>query len=345
MSKDNEELLRRVIQSDWDEPKETGPAQQELANHFDHRRKRLLLYTAIYVIVGLVFILAGLRLLSVATDTKAMITGGLLAAIGFYIEVLIKLWYWIVDSRLTVLREVRQLRLELAAERTGEAVDLDAPSAQPPSSFLQRTSLRTLGRIAKAAIVAIAIFGVFIVNNGYFESMARQYMQLGYVASQHDTWTLSEGPDATVETVLYLEGWPSNRKTMEIELPYPEAVLEGVYYDFTGSELEFEQTGKHSYRVQLPPPSGWTQPTKLRFEWRVPMAALPRSEGGMYRIALKPLIPAQELRVDAVLEPGAPYRGISEKSGSEYTPFRATYPEARSNMGSCGLANPANTVE
>ena len=49
-----------------------------------------------------------------ASNTKAMLCWVIFFMIGFNSTILMKLWYWVVDARFKVLKEVKQLQLQVA---------------------------------------------------------------------------------------------------------------------------------------------------------------------------------------------------------------------------------------
>jgi hypothetical protein len=49
-----------------------------------------------------------------ANDTKAMLCWVIFFMIGFNSTILMKLWYWVVDTKLKVLKEMKQLQLQVA---------------------------------------------------------------------------------------------------------------------------------------------------------------------------------------------------------------------------------------
>lgn len=56
-----------------------------------------------------------------ASDTKAMLCWVIFFMIGFNSTILMKLWYWVVDARFKVLKEVKQLQLQVA-DLTGKGI-------------------------------------------------------------------------------------------------------------------------------------------------------------------------------------------------------------------------------
>jgi len=48
-----------------------------------------------------------------AVETKAMLCWVILFMIGFNSTILMKLWYWVCDTKLNVLKEMKQLQLQV----------------------------------------------------------------------------------------------------------------------------------------------------------------------------------------------------------------------------------------
>ena len=87
-----------------------------------------------------------------ATSTKAMVGFAVLLLVAYETTILVKLWYWIVNTKITLLKELRQWKLQMALS-----------SAASPLSAEAEPSSRNLGlsrgeRIAwLAALVAVCI--------------------------------------------------------------------------------------------------------------------------------------------------------------------------------------------
>ena len=81
------------------------------------RRARLVFWIFLLLSVGMMF--CGYFGLRSAVNTKEMIFWAILLIIGYNSTVLIKLWYWVVDAKLNILKETKQLQLQIA-ELTGK---------------------------------------------------------------------------------------------------------------------------------------------------------------------------------------------------------------------------------
>jgi hypothetical protein len=93
--------------------------REELVGKYDERLKTVerrtwwgILGTSVAALFGCAFIVPGMT-----GDGKILICawGMILLAIQF--QVLLKLWYWVVNAKLTVLKEIYDLRLQLLEDR------------------------------------------------------------------------------------------------------------------------------------------------------------------------------------------------------------------------------------
>ncbi len=83
----------------------------------DIRQARLVFW--IFFLLSIGMMVAGYIGLRSATDTRGMLSWVLFFMIGFNSTILMKLWYWIVDTKFNVLKEMKQLQLQIA-EQAGE---------------------------------------------------------------------------------------------------------------------------------------------------------------------------------------------------------------------------------
>jgi len=77
----------------------------------------------IFFVLSLGMMAGGYICLRFANDTKAMLCWVLLFMIGFNSTILMKLWYWVCDTKLNVLKEIKQLELQIA-----ECIGKESPS-------------------------------------------------------------------------------------------------------------------------------------------------------------------------------------------------------------------------
>ena len=68
----------------------------------------------IFFVLALGMMAGGYIGLRSAADTKSMLSWVIFFMIGFNSTILMKLWYWVVDTKLKVLKEMKQLQLQIA---------------------------------------------------------------------------------------------------------------------------------------------------------------------------------------------------------------------------------------
>jgi hypothetical protein len=121
---DIEKELKKILKADnsFDADKATV-RRKEIEQMIFHKYE--LDFFKLKVIFWILFVLslgmmAGgyIGLLS-ANETKAMLCWVLFFMIGFNSTILMKLWYWVVDTKLNVLKEMKQLQLQVT-ELTGK---------------------------------------------------------------------------------------------------------------------------------------------------------------------------------------------------------------------------------
>ena len=121
MSEFEHELMDLLERNGRFDKAKTEVLRLQIGKDFGRKKKRLLIWTWIWHAVGGVMIISGFSMLAAASSTKGMIEGGVLVLLGSNCLVVIKLWYWIVHTRLNVMREVKRLELQVSelATRTG----------------------------------------------------------------------------------------------------------------------------------------------------------------------------------------------------------------------------------
>ena len=77
----------------------------------------------IFFILCLGMMAGGYIGLRYAGDTKSMLSWVIFFMIGFNSTILMKLWYWVVDTKLNVLKEMKQLQLQITELKGKESHD------------------------------------------------------------------------------------------------------------------------------------------------------------------------------------------------------------------------------
>ena len=116
MSEFDRELSEALRSNGYLEPERAETLRREAVRMFDRKLKMVKWVTW----AGIAFFLgwqgAGLALLILAASTKLMILGAVAALLGGQGELLAKLWYWTVNTKLSLLKELKQLQLQVAEQ-------------------------------------------------------------------------------------------------------------------------------------------------------------------------------------------------------------------------------------
>jgi hypothetical protein len=97
------------------DPRKADALRRHVVTDFSRRLRKVERTAWVYVIgLSAVAVYAALRLLY-GGDTKELILFGVLAVIALEKLTVIKLWYWVMNNKLSVLKELRQLRLQMPA--------------------------------------------------------------------------------------------------------------------------------------------------------------------------------------------------------------------------------------
>ena len=81
------------------------------------QRARLVFWVFFLLCLGMM--VGGYIGLRYAGNTKEMLSWVIFFMIGFNSTILMKLWYWVVSTKLNILKEIKQLQLQIA-ELTGK---------------------------------------------------------------------------------------------------------------------------------------------------------------------------------------------------------------------------------
>jgi hypothetical protein len=132
-----------------------------------------------------------------ADDVRSWILWGVIFILAFETTVLIKLWYWVVNTKLGVLREVKLLRMDLAAQKGSlEALEaiarVESPTRVPGVSKLERAAWF-------GALIAVGL----LFGAGIGRQVDRHYRATGQLTSER-TITLGTDGKARVEATYEL---------------------------------------------------------------------------------------------------------------------------------------------
>jgi hypothetical protein len=159
------EITQALSENGEFDPEKADAVRAASVAHYDRAQKKAERHTLASLLLCVVFMAVGAVTMVYAGSTKAIIASALLVLIMFESTILMKLWYWIVQNMLRVLRDVRLLRIDLAGIPGAEG----AATAAPTTLETVRINRSRLGKWERVLwyipILLISMFaGVFVAN-------------------------------------------------------------------------------------------------------------------------------------------------------------------------------------
>ena len=84
---------------------------------FENKVKTVRWLTALFLVINIAAMVAAAVCLQFATDTRMMFWCAIMFIVAFEGTVLIKLWYWVMTSKISVLTELKHLEMLLTRQR------------------------------------------------------------------------------------------------------------------------------------------------------------------------------------------------------------------------------------
>lgn len=100
---------------------------------FRTKKRKLLRIAGTYLVVLIFLSWVCLRLFNRSTDVQSWVFYAVLFLALYESTVLIKLWYWVVNTKLDILREIKTLRMDIAVQRGSQDAlqEADRVSSNP----------------------------------------------------------------------------------------------------------------------------------------------------------------------------------------------------------------------
>ncbi len=116
---DFEKDIRRAVAAQSPDPARHKTVMKEIRNMYERRMRLVRTVTWVGHAVGAGLLLWGLLVLLYLPSVSDKLVGAVLALIGSSFLVLVKLWYWVINTKYAVLTEVKSLQVQVAelAER------------------------------------------------------------------------------------------------------------------------------------------------------------------------------------------------------------------------------------
>jgi hypothetical protein len=111
-----EKQLKKVLEKNgiFDVSKSETLRKELIQMWCDKNLQRTKLVYWIFFLLSLGMMVGGYIGLRSAGNTRGMILWAIFLMIGFNSTILMKLWYWVVDAKLNIQKEVKQLQLQIA---------------------------------------------------------------------------------------------------------------------------------------------------------------------------------------------------------------------------------------
>ncbi len=121
-----EQELKKVLEKNGDfDLKRSETLRKEIVQMwFDKNMRKTKIIFWIFYLCSIGMMIGGYIGLRNAGSTVGMLSWVLFFMIGFNSTILMKLWYWVIDTKLNVLKEMKELQLQISEltgkERTAE---------------------------------------------------------------------------------------------------------------------------------------------------------------------------------------------------------------------------------
>ena len=114
MNNDIENKLNELLKmkNDVDELK-SERKQQQAIDDFDKKQKTLKTWFYVWLAVCIIILLAGIAGMEYNSEQHKL-NGLFMALVGLNSSILIKLWYFIKETKLAVLQELKRLQIQVA---------------------------------------------------------------------------------------------------------------------------------------------------------------------------------------------------------------------------------------
>jgi hypothetical protein len=118
------------------DPRRSASLREEVVHNYDERLKKVEQYMRWWLWgIGAGLILTSIVMsLGAAFNTTVLIYGATLFLACGQMNVIVKLWYWIVNAKLNVLKEIQDLRLQLLEEWQERQHGTESSSGETGSS-------------------------------------------------------------------------------------------------------------------------------------------------------------------------------------------------------------------
>ncbi len=115
LEKELTELLENESGFDISMDESTRKEMAQMISHkFESDMSKVKIVFWIFLVVSAAMMVGGLIFLTHEKGTRGMLFAAVIALIGYNSTILMKLWYWVVSTKLDILKELKQLQLQVA---------------------------------------------------------------------------------------------------------------------------------------------------------------------------------------------------------------------------------------
>jgi hypothetical protein len=240
-------LRKALAENGSFDPEKAGGLKTKAVGAFNSRMRKVERYSwcflALFVCVGL---FAYLRFQSPSTtSTKALIGYAVLMLIAYESTVLVKLWYWVVNGKLSVLKEIKQLRLEIPSAADRDALWRDWGVERRAGALPRWERIAWL-----VGILVVVLFAVEYVTPAVYRALVGDERR---PALSHEGYvTLApDGSGTTVTKTFDVNRGPIPLTSGPFDMPSGSTIR---WIDDRGRELPFTvstEDGRSRYTVSF----------------------------------------------------------------------------------------------
>ncbi len=288
--------------------------------------RMMCLYSLLFTAVAAYCVLRLLR----SGDPKDSILFGVILFVFVLHQGRVKLWFWIMNTKISVLKEIKLLRLS-PASGSGHTDDVDERELhqllfKPVAHGRGGTKAERF--LWYAAIVAIALSAALLGN----ADGTRKNMMAAISADELAVWTFDASDTVAAQSELRIQESSSSLSQL-LTLPYADGEIQSV--TLNGQQAEFVALGDGEYRVEIPD-ALFMKEKVMEVKWAFPFSAL-EHKGETYRTVLRGLMPVRAYMLRVQLTEDSKYEFGDWPGAAKGIPFSASFNSPQQSFGSCGL--------
>ena len=109
------------------DPDRGDAVRKEIVHMYDERLKKVQRYAWIWILgTCAVMVVAGALIgIGAAMNTRVLVIGAMILLLAGQFQMLVKLWYWQMNTKLNLMKELKELRLQLTELNSDRQTDED----------------------------------------------------------------------------------------------------------------------------------------------------------------------------------------------------------------------------